>query len=151
MKTVSTFLLALLVLCSSSVFADFTKISVQEAHQLSSSGDVILIDIRSEQEWLESGVAPLAQTVSMHQQGGIPAFEKQLTELLNGDKTVPIALICAGGVRSDRMQQYLKQQGFTHVADVKEGMLGGWVTKGWIDQGLPVQDYQPEKIVNQFK
>lgn len=144
-RLTSLFLLVVLVSINTTALADFTKISVQEAYQLASQGKVMLIDIRAETEWQDSGVAPLAKTVSMHQEGGIAAFEKELTELLDGDKSKPIALICAGGVRSDRMQHYLKQKGFSSVADVKEGMLGGWVTKGWIDQGLPVVTYSNYK------
>lgn len=144
-KRFQTVLLSVVLLCSvllpQLAFAEFDKISVKEAHQLSSQGDVILIDIRSEQEWRKTGVAPQAKTISMHQKGGIPAFESELTALLQGNKDTPIALICAGGVRSARLQDYLQKKGFGHVADVKEGMLGGFISKGWIDYGLPTTDY----------
>ena len=81
----------------------------------------------------------------MHQAGGVPVFEQSLKALLDGDKHRPIALICAGGVRSARIQRYLKAQGFTHVVDVVEGMEGGILTDGWIDEGLPVVDYRTQK------
>lgn len=121
------------------------KISVVTAYQLSVSKQVLLIDIRAEDEWNATGVAPQAIPLSMHQTGGIPAFEKSLTVLLNNRKDQPIALICAGGVRSARLQRYLKKQGFTHVVDVVEGMEGGLLTQGWIDKGLPIAKYIPEK------
>jgi rhodanese-related sulfurtransferase len=105
-------------------YSDDTKVSVLRANTLSIEGKILLIDIRSEQEWQQTGVAPQAVTLSMHQLGGIPAFEKSLTELLNNNKDQPIALICAGGVRSAKLQRYLHQRGFTQVLDVIEGMQG---------------------------
>ncbi|MGS2716673.1 rhodanese-like domain-containing protein [Eionea flava] len=118
------------------------QVSVSEAHQLSITHQLLLVDIRSEKEWQETGVAPQAKLISMHQAGGVPVFEQSLKALLDGDKHRPIALICAGGVRSARIQRYLKAQGFTHVVDVVEGMEGGILTDGWIDEGLPVVDYR---------
>lgn len=120
------------------------KISVQQAHKLASSGEVLLIDIRSLEEWQDTGIAADAIALSMHQPGGIPQFSKELLALLDGDKNKPVALICAGGVRSARAQQYLLKNGFNNVADVTEGMIGGWFTKGWIDQNLPVKPYKKQ-------
>ncbi len=117
------------------------KLTVQDAHMLSSKGEILLIDIRSVQEWEQTGVAPQAVTLSMHQKGGLNQLEKQLLKLLNGDKSQPIALICAGGVRSGKVQRYLEKQGFSQVSDVPEGMIGGWFTEGWIEQGLPTKSY----------
>ncbi len=117
------------------------KLTVQDAHRLSSQGEILLIDIRSVQEWEQTGIAPQAVTISMHQKGGLYQLEKQLIKLLNGDKSRPIALICAGGVRSEKVQRYLKKQGFSQVSDVPEGMIGGWFTEGWIEQGLPIKSY----------
>lgn len=114
---------------------------VQQAHKLSSNGEVLLVDIRSEAEWLDTGIAPQAITITLHQQGGISKMAQELLKEVDGDKNYPIALICAGGVRSSRVQKYLETQGFTHVYNVTEGMKGGWFSDGWIDQGLPIRQY----------
>jgi rhodanese-related sulfurtransferase len=120
---------------------DDKKISVTAANTLSNQGEMLLIDIRAESEWKQTGIAPQAITLSMHQPGGVPAFESALTLLLNGNKDQPIALICAGGVRSAKLQHYLTLRGFTQVLDVVEGMQGGILTDGWIDHQLPVKAY----------
>lgn len=133
-------LISLIISCVSFA-ADNAKISVQDAHNLSSSNDVVLVDLRSEREWAQTGVAPNAKLVTIHRQGGLKSFKDELTALLDGNKDQKVALICAGGVRSSRVQQYLQQQGFTQVLDVNEGMLGGFLRDGWIDQGLPVKPY----------
>jgi len=129
------------LLFSANSYSDNKEISVITANKLSNRGEILLIDIRAENEWKQTGVAPQAITLSMHQAGGIPAFENALTQLLNGDKDKPIALICAGGVRSAKLQRYLQQRGFTQVVDVVEGMQGGLFTDGWIDHQLPVKAY----------
>jgi rhodanese-related sulfurtransferase len=123
------------------------EISVKEAYKLSSSDEVILIDIRSEDEWKSTGIASTAVPISMHQSGGAQAFSNQLLTYLEGDKTKPIALICAGGVRSSRMQTFLLSQGYSQVINVKEGMQGGWVEKGWLDHRLPVKNYKNQSAI----
>jgi rhodanese-related sulfurtransferase len=135
--------LQLLLFCTNS-YSDDNEISVVEVNALSNKGEVLLIDIRAENEWKQTGVAPQAIMLSMHQSGGVPAFENALTALLNGNKDKPIALICAGGVRSAKLQRYLQQKGFTQVLDVVEGMQGGLFTDGWIDHQLPVTAYVKE-------
>lgn len=135
-----TFVLQILLFSANS-YSDEKEISVITANTLSNKGEVLLIDIRAESEWEQTGVAPQAVTLSMHQSGGVPAFESALTQLLNGDKDKPIALICAGGVRSAKLQRYLQQRGFTQVLDVVEGMQGGLFTDGWIDHQLPIKSY----------
>ena len=122
--------------------ADNTKISVQAANELSKKKEVLLIDIRSKSEWAQTGVAPQATLLTIHREGGLDAFKQELTTLLNGDTTQAVALICAGGVRSSRVQQYLQGHGFTYIVDVNEGMLGGVLSQGWIDQGLPIKSYK---------
>ena len=133
--------LTLLLLLSPLVLAAGKDISVQEAYQLSSGGEVLLVDVRALQEWRQTGIAPTAVTITMHQPDGLAGFTAQLLQVVNGNKEAPIALICAGGVRSSRVQDYLQQQGFTQVSNVREGMIGSWFSAGWIEQGLPVKAY----------
>lgn len=125
----------------STAYADENDISVHKAHQLATNGEVMLIDVRSVDEWEQTGLAVNSYPISMHQKGGIPKLKDDLLTLLKGNKSQPIALICAGGVRSARVQNYLKSQGFKVIYNVKEGMIGGWFSQGWIEQGLPTVAY----------
>lgn len=127
----------ILLLVFSNAYADQDHISVTDAYQKAKDGEIVLIDIRSEKEWHDTGVAPQSALISMHQQGGIPKFSNDLSALLDGDKSKPIALICAGGVRSAYLQSYLKDKGYTQVLDVNQGMVGGLFKKGWVDHELP--------------
>ena len=125
-------------------------LSAKEANQLSNNGQLLLVDIRSVEEWQQTGVAPQALLLSIHEKGGIPQFSQRLLKAVSGNKNKSIALICAGGVRSARVRRYLMQQGFRNITDVAEGMVGGWFTQGWIEQGLPIKTYKNDKVKAYF-
>ncbi|MEM7711435.1 MAG: rhodanese-like domain-containing protein [Pseudomonadota bacterium] len=98
------------------------------------AGELLLVDIRRPDEWAETGVAPGAAPLDMRREDFVPALQ----DLAAGDLTRPIALICARGVRSDRMSARLTEAGFTRIVDVPEGMLGSSAGPGWLARGLPV-------------
>ncbi|WP_179379974.1 rhodanese-like domain-containing protein [Jannaschia marina] len=98
------------------------------------AGEILLIDIRRPGEWEETGIAPGARPLDMRRDDFVAA----LTDLAGGDTGRPIALICARGVRSDRMSARLAEAGFTSIIDVPEGMLGSSAGPGWLERGLPV-------------
>ena len=95
---------------------------------------VKLIDIRRPSEWRQTGVGRGAHKISMHQSG----FLARLDALVSGDRSQPIALICARGQRSRYMKAQLNQLGFTNVTDVSEGMLGSPSGPGWLKRKLPL-------------
>ncbi|WP_170426550.1 rhodanese-like domain-containing protein [Ruegeria arenilitoris] len=111
------------------------QLSVQDAHQQAVSGDIVLVDIRTPREWRATGVGEGAYPLDMRRDD----FEQALTELTNGNRGVPVALICARGVRSARLSNRLTEAGFTKIIDVPEGMLGSAAGPGWVRAGLPVQ------------
>ncbi len=98
------------------------------------AGDILLIDIRRPDEWAETGIAEGAQPLDMRRDDFIEA----LADLTDGARDRNVALICARGVRSDRMSARLAEAGFTRIIDIPEGMLGSRVGPGWLDRGLPV-------------
>lgn len=112
-------------------------ISAEEAHTKASNGHLLLLDIRTPEEWKQTGVGAPAHPVSMRD----PAFLQKLAALTDGDKNKPVALICAVGVRSSAMQRYLSAKGYDAVYNVSEGMLGSRAGPGWIRSGLPVRRY----------
>ncbi|MFT5421081.1 MAG: rhodanese-related sulfurtransferase [Candidatus Endobugula sp.] len=123
------------------VTAETNIISAIDADKSSRKGDLLLIDIRSAGEWLETGVAHQAVLISMHQTGGLEKFSSDLLTMVKGNKQRKIALICAGGIRSALLQYHLRKQGYSEVLDVSEGMQGSIFKKGWIDQSLPTVAY----------
>lgn len=110
------------------------KLSATEAYSLAKQGVVKLIDIRTPDEWQQTGTGDSVLKISMHE----PGFVSRIDTLLDGDRTQPIALICARGNRSRRMKSLLNKAGFTNVINVSEGMLGSDAGAGWLKQKLPV-------------
>jgi rhodanese-related sulfurtransferase len=137
-------LYAVLSLCLGLVFAAGAAaaapgLSVQDAHARAETGEILLIDIRSPEEWRATGIATLARPISMHVQG----FYARLDAAVGGDHGKAVALICSSGGRSAWMQVQLLARGYTNVIDVPEGMEGGPNGPGWIKSGLPVKPYSP--------
>jgi len=110
-------------------------LSVGDAHIQAIGGEITLIDIRRPDEWRRTGIGDGAQPLDMRRKD----FVQALGELVNGDLTAPIALICARGVRSARTSQRLAAAGFTALIDVPEGMLGSRAGPGWLASDLPTQ------------
>ena len=110
--------------------------SASEAASALYGNRIFLIDVRSREEWSETGLAKGAWPISMHE----PRLEQRLiaARALAGRK--PIALICATGGRSAQLLRALKRAGYTGYIDVSEGMLGSSQGRGWIARGLPVVD-----------
>jgi rhodanese-related sulfurtransferase len=111
-----------------------SEVSPQEVHELAARGDVLLIDIRRPDEWRATGIPEHGYPIDMRD----PQFLQRLLELTGGDADAPIALICARGVRSDRVSAALASAGFSQVIDVAEGMLGSRAGPGWLARDLPV-------------
>lgn len=112
--------------------------SAAEAHEALLADRLRLLDIRSRDEWLETGVASGAWPVSMHERG----FPDRLftTRDMAGDR--PVGLICATGGRSAAVLRALRKGGYTGYVDISEGMLGSRAGRGWIAAGLPVVSAQ---------
>lgn len=104
------------------------------AHAAALAGEVVLLDIRRPDEWAATGIGAGATPLDMRGDD----FASALDAMLGGDRSRPIALICARGVRSERLAARLAEAGFTQVADVPEGMLGSAAGPGWLARGLPV-------------
>ena len=101
------------------------------------AGKVKLVDIRTPQEWRQTGVAPGAGRVDFYL--GPEHLLAGILQQAGGDKNAPIALICRTGSRTTHAQKFLQAQGFTHVLNVKEGMAGSAAGPGWLRRGLPVE------------
>jgi hydroxyacylglutathione hydrolase len=85
-------------------------------------GDVVLVDVREQDEW-ESGHVPGSLHVPYHDlRDGLPA------ELRNGGKTVAVA--CSAGNRSSIAASLLKRAGLGDVVHVADGGIDDLVRAG---------------------
>lgn len=118
------------------LYAEAPILDAPSASQRLADGGLVLLDIRSRQEWAETGVATGAWPVSMHEAD----FAARLQAILTHYKPGQIALICATGGRSSYVTEVLEKNGITGVIDVSEGMMGNGRAPGWIARGLPVSN-----------
>lgn len=94
----------------------------------------LLIDVRTPEEWTQTGVPVTAHTVSLED----PDFLSTIERLTKGDEDRRIAVICRSGNRSAEARDRLLDAGYTNVTSIEGGVSG---TDGWIDADLPVRPY----------
>lgn len=108
--------------------------SAREAFEVLQEDGLRLLDIRSREEWAETGLARGAWPVSMHEK----RFPSRLFAARDLAGARPIGLICATGGRSRAVTDALRQADYDGFVDISEGMLGSAAGRGWIAAGLPV-------------
>ena len=98
------------------------------------AGKVVLVDVRTPEEWAETGVAKGAATIDMR----APDFITQVTALKAANPDKQLAFICRTGHRSTVVVEALESQGMNGLINVTEGMKGSDKGPGWIARSLPV-------------
>jgi len=93
-----------------------------------------MIDIRSRQEWTDTGVAANTWPISLHE----GRFAQRLFAARETAEGRPVALICATGGRTGSVMRSLRQAGYSGFLDISEGMLGSAAGPGWVAGGLPI-------------
>ncbi|MEM6386865.1 MAG: rhodanese-like domain-containing protein [Pseudomonadota bacterium] len=114
--------------------AEAPILSAPDAQTKLADGELVLLDIRSPQEWADTGIAKGAWPVSLHE----PDFVARLQAILQNVPADKIGLICATGGRTAHVIGMLEANGITGVADLSEGMMGNPRGPGWIARGLDV-------------
>jgi rhodanese-related sulfurtransferase len=112
-------------------------IAADQAMRLAMSGEIVVVDVRSPQEWQQTGVPAGARLVTIHQPDGLIGFIDAMGDALGEDRDRPIALICARGNRSSVASSALAEAGYTQVYNIREGMFGSPDGPGWLARGLP--------------
>ena len=100
---------------------------------------VVIIDIRREDEWRETGIIEGAETVTAFQANGRvdPDFLDSFRSLAPSPDT-PIMLYCRSGNRTTGLGNALIEQlGFTDVTHLSDGI------NGWMAAGKPTTGYTP--------
>ena len=139
--------LLLAVISAGAVNAQTALLTVDAAHEAAQSGSIILVDIRTPEEWSQTGIAEGAIALDMTAK----TFISNLIALREHHPETQIALICATGGRSAYLNRYLWKNGFKNTADVSEGMLGSRAGPGWLKAGLPIYPGDPARITQQLK
>jgi rhodanese-related sulfurtransferase len=112
------------------------ELSPQEFIDAQENGGIV-IDIRREEEWKETGILKGSQTITAFTKDGkIHAdFPKKFFDLIS-DIDVPILLYCRTGNRTSILGKALIDQvGQTNVSHLSNGIVG------WKKQGFPVINF----------
>jgi len=112
-------------------------LTVAQAHVDAQTGEILLLDIRTPSEWRQTGIPAGAVPLDMRRAD----FQEALRALQVQDPGRPVALICAGGVRSARLTRQLLASGFEDIIDVPEGVYGSTAGPGWLSSNLPVRPW----------
>ena len=130
---------AVAVAASGQALAASRILPPDRAFEMSQKGDLLVIDIRTPKEWAATGLPAGAGRSDWWQRQGQTGFLGQILKLIDGDRSRPIALICARGARSKLARQFLQARGFDTVYDISEGMLGSRAGPGWLARKLPTE------------
>ncbi len=98
---------------------------------------VTLIDIRRQEEWVQTGIIEGSKTITFFDNMGRinPNFAPKFTAIVKPDQ--PIALICRTGNRTQAASQAIAQQlGYKNVLNVAHGITG------WMAERRPVVKYK---------
>lgn len=107
-------------------FETIDQISVHELNERSTSGDLVLLDVRQPSEW-DQGHPPRARYMFL------PEIPKKWNEL---DHSKPTATFCGTGYRASIAASLLKRKGF-RVCNVP-GSFGAWLAAG-LDVDVPAK------------
>ncbi|NQU61721.1 MAG: rhodanese-like domain-containing protein [Rhodospirillales bacterium] len=103
---------------------EFTEIQPETVHRWVGNGEAVLVDVREAGEWAQ---ARLEEAVHVP----MSAFDLELVPVDTGKKVV---FICAHGIRSEQVGNYVVAQG---VLTEAYNMAGGLAA--WTEAGLPVE------------
>ena len=106
------------------------ELTTEQLLDAQKSGSVI-IDIRSSNEWAETGIIAGAETVTAFSANGNlhSDFRKKFFSIIKS-KDTPIVLYCRSGNRSKRLGDALVNQGnYTNVSHLSKGIIG-WQKDG---------------------
>ncbi len=106
----------------------YSNISNAKLQELVDQG-VLLVDIRREEEWQQTGIVKGSKTITFFDRTGNVSkdFVPKFTAIAKLDQ--PIMLICRTGSRTKAASEALiKQLGYKNVMNVTTGIMG-WITE----------------------
>lgn len=132
MKINLTFFL-LLSFFSTLVFAEeLTNLSAKQLISLQKNKNALVIDIRTEREWISTGTIPNSHKLQFFSAQGKYDAEKWLNDLnkLKSSPDQPIILVCRSGGRSGKVGNMLTSQlGMSNINHLSNGMMS-WIKAG---------------------
>lgn len=98
--------------------ANLERVNASDAVELLSKGDITILDVRDENEFDVSHLT------------GAVRYEEGMLESLDPD--APVLVYCTVGLRSNKLAQSLREQGFNEIIELQDGLIG------WSNAQLPL-------------
>ncbi len=130
-----TTLIAIFLTVLSSVAWSADVLTADAARKAALAGELTVVDIRTREEWAQTGLPDVAHAMDMTEKG----FARRLVELYEAHPNRPMAIICASGARSTYVVTALRERGLDRLVNIREGMTGGQHGPGWLAKKLPVR------------
>ena len=100
------------------------KLNVTPDKTMLEDSDMIVVDIRTEPEWRETGIVPGSHCITFFDERGrydAAAFFAQIDAL--GGKTAHIGLICRTATRTHQVAMFMHGQGYARVRNLLGGIM----------------------------
>jgi len=132
MKRVAILLLGVVM----SLFADFKSITYKDIEETLGK-DTVLIDIRTPEEWADTGIIPGSKKIMFFDERGGYDAKKWMEEFTKyvKDKEQPFVLVCRTATRTKSVGRFLNQQGYKNVYDLDGGITFGYLDLGYKTEG----------------
>ena len=114
-------------------------VPADQAYEMAQAGELVIVDIRTSEEWRETGVAAPALQLSMPASVNDSRFLTKFNAIKADNPDKKIAIICATGGRTAWMHAQLEKNGMGGTLNISEGMFGNGLGEGWIKRGLPIR------------
>ena len=116
-----------------------TIVSVSGEAKTVTDGKTTILDVRSFRECCQTCIAKGLANFTIQDTDGIRAFICEIVKIAGGNRSKPVALVCAAGARSAGALKIHAANGFTNIQNISEGMLGRTdAGPGWLKPGLNV-------------
>jgi len=124
-------LLVIITLLNVLLFADFKTVEADELVKLQKEG-LPVIDIRTAQEWKDTGIIEGAKKITFFSEQGQPLLADWFFEVghLIKDKKTPFIIYCAHASRTQALGEGLISMGFENIYQLKGGIENGWIKFG---------------------
>lgn len=112
--------------------AELTDLSVNQVQAMQQQGEALVIDIRTAQEWQNSGIIPDSHKLQFFNSDGKYDADTWLAKLaeLKSSPDQPVILVCRSGNRSGMVGNFLTQKlGMKNIYHLSNG-IRGWQKAG---------------------
>ena len=142
MKSIKFLLLIFIGLFFISAEAEVSNLTSDELLESQKKG-VVIIDIRTPEEWQETGTVPNAARIMFFDHKGQPRVPEFMTEFekLVTSKDQAFILVCRTGSRTGVASKFLDEKvGYTKAAHLAKGMKKWVAEKREVEKGLKLSN-----------